>query len=131
MALYSTVLDAQRATQQAQPMVKKLPDKADLRADLDRETRRFLQEGGEVKSVPSGVSGKDPLAPPLYLTRRLFSEPRAERTLIPEVVAAIEERRKALQNKRPATKTANRPRPRRKTLYDDFGEPLRQIWVDE
>ena len=100
MALYSAVLDAQRATQQAQPMVKKLPDKADLRADLDRETRRFLQEGGEVKSVPSGVSGKDPLAPPLYLTRRLFSEPRAERTLIPEVVAAIEERRKALQKKR-------------------------------
>ena len=131
MALYSAVLDAQRATQQAQPMVKKLPDKADLRADLDRETRRFLQEGGEVKSVPSGVSGKDPLAPPLYLTRRLFSEPRAERTLIPEVVAAIEERRKALQKKRPATKTVNRSRPRRKTLYDDFGEPLRQIWVDE
>ena len=131
MALYSTVLDAQRATQQAQPMVKKLPDKADLRADLDRETRRFLQEGGEVKSVPSGVSGKDPLAPPLYLTRRLFSEPRAERTLIPEVVAAIEERRKALQKKRPATKTVNRSRPRRKTVYDDFGEPLRQIWVDE
>tara|TARA_R110001599_G_scaffold39444_9_gene120533 strand:- start:4135 stop:4530 length:396 start_codon:yes stop_codon:yes gene_type:complete len=131
MALYSTVLDAQRATQQAQPMVKKLPDKADLRADLDRETRRFLQEGGEVKSVPSGVSGKDPLAPPLYLTRRLFSEPRAERTLIPEVIAAIEERRKALQKKRPATKTVNRSRPRRKTLYDDFGEPLRQIWVDE
>mgnify|MGYP003633608243 FL=1 len=112
-------------------MVKKLPDKADLRADLDRETRRFLQEGGEVKSVPSGVSGKDPLAPPLYLTRRLFSEPRAERTLIPEVIAAIEERRKALQKKRPATKTVNRSRPRRKTLYDDFGEPLRQIWVDE
>lgn len=112
-------------------MVKKLPDKADLRADLDRETRRFLQAGGEVKSVPSGVSGKDPLAPPLYLTRRLFSEPRAERTLIPEVVAAIEERRKALQKKRPAPKTANRSRPRRKTVYDDFGEPLRQIWVDE
>ncbi len=112
-------------------MVKKLPDKADLRADLDRETQRFLQEGGEVKSVPPGVSGKDPLAPPLYLTRRLFAEPRTERTLVPEVVAAIEERRKALQKRQPTSKANARPRPRRKILYDDFGEPLRQIWVDD
>ncbi|MDP5064969.1 MAG: hypothetical protein NWQ24_09850, partial [Haliea sp.] len=77
-------------------MVKKLPDKSDMRADLERETQLFLQDGGEVKSVPTGISGKDPLAPPLYLTRRLFAEPRAERTPIPEVVAAIEARRKAL-----------------------------------
>jgi|TARA_R100000005_G_C5002787_1_gene210632 hypothetical protein len=125
------VLDVQEAVRQAQLMVKKLPDKADLRADLDRETQRFLQEGGEVKSVPPGVSGKDPLAPPLYLTRRLFAEPRTERTLVPEVVAAIEERRKALQKRQPTSKANARPRPRRKILYDDFGEPLRQIWVDD
>jgi hypothetical protein len=112
-------------------MAKKLPDKADLRADLDRETQRFLREGGEVQSVPPGVSGKDALAPPLYLTRRLFAEPRAERTLVPEVVAAIEERRKALQKRQPASKGSARPRPRRKILYDDFGEPLRQVWVDD
>ncbi len=110
-------------------MVKKLPDKSDMRADLERETQLFLQDGGEVKSVPTGISGKDPLAPPLYLTRRLFAEPRAERTPIPEVVAAIEARRKALVKRQPARKRATRSR--RKTVYDDFGEPLRKVWVDD
>ena len=28
-------------------------------------------------------------------------------------------------------KAAVPPKPRRKTIYDDFGEPLRKVWVDE
>lgn len=114
--------------------MKKLETKAELRAALERETSRFLARGGEVEAVPQGTSGKDPLAAPLYLTRRLFLEPRSERTLVPEVVAAIEARRRALL-KRGGTsaKTRNKRRnlPRRKVVYDDFGEPLRRIWVEE
>jgi hypothetical protein len=111
--------------------VKKLPSKAELRAALDNEIQRFLQQGGEVEAVPQGISGKDPLAAPLYLTRRLFLEPRVERTLVPEVVAAIEQRRKALLKRNPGPKRSRRPQPRRKTLYDDFGEPLRRVWVED
>jgi hypothetical protein len=111
--------------------VKKLPSKAELRAALDNEIQRFLQQGGEVEAVPQGISGKDPLAAPLYLTRRLFLEPRVERTLVPEVVAAIEQRRKAMLKRNPGPKRSRRPQPRRKTLYDDFGEPLRRVWVED
>lgn len=116
---------------QAYTGVKKLPSKAELRAALEHETQRFLKTGGEVEAVPQGISGKDPLAAPLYLTRRLFLEPRAERTLVPEVVAAIEQRRKSMLKRNPGPKRSRRPQPRRKTLYDDFGEPLRRVWVEE
>lgn len=116
---------------QAFTTVKKLPSKAELRAALENETQRFLQQGGEVESVPQGISGKDPMAAPLYLTRRLFLEPRVERTLVPEVVAAIEQRRKTLLKRNPGPKRSRRPQPRRKTLYDDFGEPLRRVWVED
>lgn len=93
--------------------------------------QRFLRDGGQVKEIPSGQSGKDPGEAPVFLSRRLFSEPPAQRTLVPEVVAAIEERRKALLKRTPTPKRGRRPRPRRKTIYDDFGEPLRKVWVDE
>ena len=73
--------------------MKKSVSKADLRDELQQETERFLQRGGEVEEIPQGISGKDPGDPPLFLNRRLFIEPRATRTLVPEVVAAIEARR--------------------------------------
>jgi hypothetical protein len=46
---------------------------------------------------------------------------------VPEVIAAIDERR----NAKPATKPTTKPRTKKKIIYDDFGEPLRWIWVEE
>lgn len=112
-------------------MPKKPVSKADLRAELERETERFLKHGGQVESVPQGLSGKDPMDPPLFLNRRLFVEPRTPRTLVPEVVAAIEARRQARLKRTPARKRSRLPQPRRKVIYDDFGEPLRKVWVDD
>lgn len=112
-------------------MVKKLPTKDDMRADLEREMSEFLQKGGSVNEVPTGTSGKDASQPPTYLAGRLFTEPAASRTYVPEVVAAIEARRTE-KLKHPAKKIRSRPpRQRRKVIYDDFGEPLRKVWVDE
>ncbi len=111
--------------------MKKPVSKEDIRAELEAETERFLRHGGHVKNIPQGVSGKDPGDPPIFLNRRLFVEPRAERTLVPEVVAAIEARRQEKLKRKPAPKRSRLPKPRRKTIYDDFGEPLRKVWVDE
>ena len=111
--------------------MKKPVSKDDLRAELERETERFLQRGGEVERVPQGLSGQDSQEQPLKRTRRLFLEPPTPRTFVPEVVAAIEERRKALLKRTPKRKRTRLPQPRRKTIYDDFGEPLRKVWVDE
>ncbi|MCB1843915.1 MAG: hypothetical protein KDI09_13205 [Halioglobus sp.] len=111
--------------------MKKSVSKADIRAQLQQETERFLRHGGEVKEIPLGESGKNPDDPPLFLNRRLFVEPRTERTLVPEVVAAIEARRLEKRNRKPQRATRRAPRRQRKILYDDFGEPLRQVWVEE
>ena len=111
--------------------MKKPVTKAELRAELERETERFLKRGGRVENVPRGTSGKDPSDPPLFLNRRLFVEPRSKRTLVPEVVAAIEERRKQKLKRKQPRKRSRLPQPRRKVIYDDFGEPLRKVWVDD
>jgi hypothetical protein len=111
--------------------VEKPPSKADIRDQLEREMARFLREGGSVQKIPRGQSGREPGEKPPQATRGLFSEPPATRTLVPEVVAAIEERRRALLKRTPQPKRKRRPEPRRKTIYDDFGEPLRRVWVED
>jgi len=111
--------------------VKKTVSKADIRAQLERETARFLNDGGKVDNIPRGTSGKNPGDPPVFLNRTLFVEPKVTRTLVPEVVAAIEARRQAKMKQRATRKRTRLPQPRRKVIYDDFGEPLRKIWVEE
>ncbi|MEM1114699.1 MAG: hypothetical protein AAGI11_22490 [Pseudomonadota bacterium] len=111
--------------------MKKPTSKDEIRADLEAQMERFLDKGGVVQSVPSGISGKDPNEAPLFLNRRLFLEPRTKRTLVPEVVAAIEERRKSRLKRNSGTGRGRLQRPKRKVIYDDFGEPLRKVWVDE
>jgi hypothetical protein len=111
--------------------LKKVVSKADIRASLEQEMQRFLDKGGEVNKVPQGVSGNQPGDPPAFLNRRLFVEPKTERTLVPEVVAAIEARRKERVTRKPAHKRNRPQRPRKRIIYDDFGEPLRKVWVEE
>jgi hypothetical protein len=114
-------------------MVKKLPTKDEMRAELERETRRFLDAGGEVEEVAKGATGADPLkSSPAFRSTALFNQPRTSRTFVPEVVAAIEARRaQARLKRRHVRKRSRLPTPRRKTVYDDFGEPIRKVWVDE
>lgn len=111
--------------------MKKPVSKADERARLQQEMEGFLNRGGEVERVPTGVSGKDPGDPPLYLNRRLFVEPPLPRTPIPEVIAAIEARRALKPRRGQVRNTSRLPKAKRKIIYDDFGEPLRKVWVDE
>ncbi len=110
--------------------MKKPVSKADIREALQRETERYLRDGGEVKTIEQGISGKNPGDPPVFLNRRLFLEPRESRTLVPEVVAAIEARRKEKFVRKP-TRKGRKAQPRRKVIYDDFGEPLRRVWTDD
>lgn len=109
--------------------MKKPVSKAEVREQLRLEVERFLQQGGQVEDIPPGVSGRDAGDPPLFLNRRLFIEPREPRTEIPEVLAALDARRKPRRG--PVRKRSRLPQPRRKVIYDDFGEPLRKVWVEE
>ncbi|MFT4825330.1 MAG: hypothetical protein ACJAUG_003797 [Halioglobus sp.] len=110
--------------------MKKLPTKADMRAELERRINQFEKKGGQVTEIPTGISGRDVLdnSPP---ARRLFLEPTVTRTQVPEVIAAIEARRKEKVTAKPKHKPRKQTTRKRKTIYDDFGEPLRTVWVDE
>ncbi|MEH6588270.1 MAG: hypothetical protein V7720_17080 [Halioglobus sp.] len=111
--------------------MKKPESKADIRAELERETESYLKHGGEVDNIPRGLSGKDPGEPPVFLNKTLFIEPKTSRTLVPEVVAAIEARRQERYKHKPAPTRTRLPKRREKIIYDDFGEPLRKVWVEE
>lgn len=111
--------------------MKKVITKAEIRAHLERETSHFLDKGGRVEKIPRGISGLDGGQSMMLPSRSLFIEPSLERTPIPEVVAAIEARRKESLKRTPAPKRSRLPKRRKKILYDDFGEPLRRVWVDE
>jgi hypothetical protein len=84
--------------------------KAALRRELEQATRQFLNRGGEVTSVPSGASAWEPGTRPPP-SRPLFTEPREERTPIPEVVATLEARREAMKQKAQAGAEPTRPTP--------------------
>jgi hypothetical protein len=106
------------------PMIKR-PTKSDLRHEMEKQMADYLQKGGRITSVEQGASG---LTNGTYNKHQFsISQPKQTRTAVPEVLVAIDSRRR--QSAVPAQKT--RPRaPRRQVIYDDFGEPLRVVWVD-
>jgi hypothetical protein len=78
-----------------------------------------------VAEIERGISGRDSAQGPLKSETMGFGEPKTDRTYVPEVVAALEARKQ-----KPAVSKAKPRRPRKKLIYDDFGEPLRWEWVD-
>ena len=106
-------------------MLKPPVDKAQLRRELDRQMREYLREGGQVREIPRGISGRNPADGPLPPAPLIAGEAREDRTYLVEVINAIEARRK------PAPMPSARPRrPKKKLIYDDFGEPLRWTWEE-
>lgn len=107
--------------------MKKTPTKKDIRHDLESQVEAYLREGGEIEWVDRGRSG---LEHNKSWTNPFQSapsgEPKASRTPVPDVVAAIDSRK---QKKSPQT-TRNHRRPRKEWIYDDFGEPVRWVWKE-
>ena len=99
---------------------------------MAQEVALFLRHGGHVQRIATGLSGRDPGDSRPLPTQSLFIPSAATtRTPVPEVIAAIEARRKSMLIKN-TPKTSRRVSKRqRKTIYDDFGEPLRRVWVEE
>lgn len=108
--------------------MKKLPTKADLRAEMAQQIDDFIASGGAVKRIPNGVSGRESSLGPLPVNTTVFEPKSAERTFIPEVVAALDERSK--QMKAPPASKKRPKQPKKVPIYDDFGEILRWEWRD-
>lgn len=107
-------------------MIKR-PTKSEQRRELEQQMADFLKKGGQITRVEQGASG---LANGSYSKHQFtISQPRQTRTALPQVLVAIDSRRK--KSALPAQKNRQRSRPRQQVIYDDFGEPLRVVWVDK
>ncbi|MFW2422076.1 MAG: hypothetical protein ACN4EJ_05625 [Porticoccaceae bacterium] len=102
--------------------------KRQIRDQLKRETQAYLARGGEINRVTQGQSGLTHFTAGRSQSELFIGAPRQPRTYLNESVQALEQRKQTAKVQR-----ANKPRtrPRKKIIYDDFGEPLREVWVDE
>tara|TARA_Y100000385_G_scaffold235229_1_gene248907 strand:+ start:2975 stop:3298 length:324 start_codon:yes stop_codon:yes gene_type:complete len=98
-----------------------------IRNELRRKTEEFLSRGGEIKQHTAGETG-EPLDKPRGRAVFVSGEPRKTRTYINDVVTALDNRKK-----KSAISKSTKPkkRPKKKIVYDDFGEPIREIWSDD
>ena len=97
-----------------------------IRGDIQRKTEEFLSRGGEIKKHERGETG-EPADKPRAKSVFVSNQPRQTRTYINDVVSAIDSRKKK------PTKSTPKPtakRQRKKVIYDDFGEPLREVWTE-
>ncbi|MDA9240567.1 hypothetical protein N9P24_00170 [bacterium] len=101
-----------------------------IRGDIQRKTEEFLSRGGEIKKHERGETG-EPADKPRAKSVFVSSQPRQTRTYINDVVSALDSRKK--KTTRPAAKPMSKSpkRARKKIVYDDFGEPLREVWTDD
>jgi len=101
--------------------------KNSLRRELRKKTEEFLDKGGEIKKFQQGETG-EPTDQPRAKSVFVSPSPIKSRTYVNDVVAKIDERKRKSPAKKPAKASK---RPKKKVIYDDFGEPLREVWVDE
>mgnify|MGYP001578675346 FL=1 len=98
-----------------------------LRRELRKKTEEFLGKGGEIKKFQQGETG-EPTDQPRKKSVFVSPSPIKNRTYVNDMVARIDERKR----KSPAKKAPKASkRPKKKVIYDDFGEPLREVWSEE
>ncbi|HEY7883470.1 MAG TPA: hypothetical protein VIC08_00810 [Cellvibrionaceae bacterium] len=101
--------------------------KKQVRQELEMAMRDYLDRGGYVNQVASGISGREDHNRPLPHVFDKKSETET-RTPLSELVAVIDQRRKPAPLKPRSGTPASKRRPRKKIIYDDFGQPLRWEW---
>ena len=104
--------------------MKRRTTKADIRAAMDREVEDYLAHGGQIDEVAQGISGRP--QPEKATPPPIFDEPSKSRTDVSQLLKQIDARKK---KDRAPSLTRNR-RPKKKLIYDDFGEPLRWVWEE-
>jgi len=101
--------------------------KQSLRRELRRKTEEFLSRGGEIKQHNAGETG-EPADRPRARSVFVSAQPRQTRTYVNHAVSALDNRKKS-KTAKPVKKPSKRPK--KKIIYDDFGEPLREVWSQE
>ncbi len=102
----------------------KLPKKSEVRQELDQLTQDFLANGGKVKQIERGESAFEN-----GYTERLGSLNPNKKTHTPlDSVANTIDTRKEAKKQANTRKKPLKTVPKKKIIYDDFGEVIRIIW---
>jgi hypothetical protein len=101
----------------------KVKTKKQIRQELEDEINRFITSGGEIKDIEQGASGKE-MGVNINSAIPLNAEKQTRTPLLDEV-NALDERKKSKQE---SNKKATPTKPKKKIIYDDFGDPLREVW---
>ena len=111
--------------------MKTRPTKAQLREQLAKQVQSYLEQGGEIEDVEMGATG---LENGKYNMRNFNFEPTQpgaqNRTPVGGLLGVIDSR-KGASNKPSTSAQPKKTRSKKKPIYDDFGEVLRWVWVDE
>lgn len=106
-------------------MTKPTKTKAQTRQEIESQIESYIRQQGEIQQVEMGASG---LQDGKYNTSHMgFIEPKKDRTPLNHVVAAIQQRK---SDKKPAPPLVKPKQPKKKVIYDDFGDPIRYVWED-
>lgn len=103
------------------------PSKKSLRKELHSKTKEFLSKGGEIQRCDRGETG-EPYDKPRPKAVFVSPSPLKTRTYLNDVVSRLDSRKK--KGKQSAVTKKPTPRPKKKIIYDDFGEPVREVWID-
>jgi len=102
----------------------KVKTKREIRQELEDEVSRFLEKGGAIEDVKQGVSGKESSVN--IHSRTPFNQEAQTYTPLTDTINALDARKQ-----KPASPPPSVPRkPRKKIIYDDFGDPLREVWEE-
>jgi hypothetical protein len=103
--------------------MNKRPTKREIRQQMNNEVDQYLNKGGEVREFLRGESGL--VNGKIDDRSSGFEQGKQQRTPLLEELKAVDERKKPASTAAPKSN-----RPRKKIIYDDFGEPVREIWID-
>jgi hypothetical protein len=103
-------------------VIQKLKSKKEIRQEMEQEVWQFLNDGGEIEKVDRGISGRIDNSN-INQAVPFYQGEKQTRTLVNETVKALDERK---QKKK--TSPPKKHKPQKKIIYDDFGDPIREIW---
>lgn len=96
-------------------------NKATIRQELQQGVDTFLNSGGEIQEIQRGISGRE-LGDNIN-NRIPLNQEKQSRTPLTDEINALDARK---QKSKPTP--TRKKQPQKKIIYDDFGEPLREIW---
>jgi hypothetical protein len=103
--------------------MNKRPTKREIRQQMNNEVDQYLTKGGEVREFQRGESGL--VNGKIDDRSSGFEQGKQQRTPLLDELKAVDDRKK------PANATPLKSsRPRKKIIYDDFGEAVREIWIE-